>query len=534
MKRTALAAVLGLALSLLTAQGQGIGIAITNVNRPATISWPLTAYHYLLQSTTNFADANAWNNLGSASPATAAFIGNNALAFTNFTANSILFTQQIAGASQFFRLKGPATVPVFSFTIFYDQALEFSDSATILLNGLIHANGPIYTGPGAGASQTFNGTVTTTGTITSPERGGISYGPNQARFNGRPPFVTNTPAFISGLSGGNPHLLIELPPANESIFSNAGRLRLYNQAQVILLVTNSPAGGPTEIVLTLQRAYDGILPGADSGKLIFLLTTSTEPYLHTNLIIPLPFLSLTNRFADQRQSQSNQLVTQIDVSGYKAWLQTNTMVAAKFTAGAYPVIFYVADCRNTNTAQAVVRLVNGAGLPYNNGLGFTVATMNPLYVKGNYNVTVDSNTYAYTVGSTTNGATVPAALMADAITILSPAWNDGLSAANYSARDAASMTVNAALLCGDVPSTGVNTNNFSGGVHNLPRLLEDWTGIGLVLNTSLVCLFSSQIATNQFQLPGVYYQPPTRLWGFDATFLNPSRLPPGTPVYSLP
>jgi hypothetical protein len=65
-------------------------------------------------------------------------------------------------------------------------------------------------------------------------------------------------------------------------------------------------------------------------------------------------------------------------------------------------------------------------------------------------------------------------------------------------------------------------------------LLENWTGATLTYNTSIVCLYSSQMATNQFQMPGAYYMPPTRLWGFDPTFYNPAREPPGIPTALVP
>ncbi len=73
-------------------------------------------------------------------------------------------------------------------------------------------------------------------------------------------------------------------------------------------------------------------------------------------------------------------------------------------------------------------------------------------------------------------------------------------------------------------------------------LLEDSNGIYLVLNTSLVCLWSSQMATNQFRNPtgfspapiNPYYSPPTRLWSFDPIFLDYTKLPLGTPFYTLP
>jgi hypothetical protein len=64
----------------------------------------------------------------------------------------------------------------------------------------------------------------------------------------------------------------------------------------------------------------------------------------------------------------------------------------------------------------------------------------------------------------------------------------------------------------------------------------------LRMNQAHVCLYSSQMATNQFRDPigwspaptNPYYKPPTRLWSFDPNFSDPARLPPGTPAYTLP
>ena len=93
--------------------------------------------------------------------------------------------------------------------------------------------------------------------------------------------------------------------------------------------------------------------------------------------------------------------------------------------------------------------------------------------------------------------------------------------------------MNAAILTGVVPSTGSAATQFSGGVHNLPRLLEDWGNGGsvtLTLNTSIVNLFASTRATNQWQTPGNYYYAPTRQFSFDPNFLVYAKLPPGTPL----
>jgi hypothetical protein len=126
--------------------------------------------------------------------------------------------------------------------------------------------------------------------------------------------------------------------------------------------------------------------------------------------------------------------------------------------------------------------------------------------------------------------------MSDALTILSSAWNDGNSFTISQTGPTASSTttVNAGILTGIVPSIGNTPTTFSGGVHNLPRLLEDWSSSHLWLNTSLVNLYSSTKATNQFVTPGSgsYYVPPTRHFSFNQNFANPNYLPPGTPIFN--
>ena len=529
MKKILLTAIL--LLSLQFSFAQGLGISITN--GISKVAWPLTNYYSLLQFSTNLATSNAWSSVGSASPVTTAFSGVGAAWLTNFSGNSIFSTQRVTRAQQFFQLKSPAIIPLFSFAIFYQQLLEFSGSSTMTMNGAVHANSAIYTGTLASSSQTFNGTVTTASTISSPANGGYTTnnltGP--VNFSANLPFVTNVPVFTPAF---NLHAIIELPSAGENLSSPLGQSRLYNQANVILLVTNTTASTNPTVTAILQTSFNGSLPGNDFAKMIRVLSNASPTYLSTNNLLQLPFLSLINTFTDQREAAVNMFVTQIDVGAYATWLTTNLVAQAKFGGGAAPIL-YVADQRNIGTNKlAVVRLTRATKLPYNNGLGFTVVTQNPLYVWGNYNTTINSNTYATTIGSTTNGATVPAAMIADAITILSPNWADAASAASYTLRNASSITVNAAFLAGNVPSTGTTSTTFSGGVHNLTRFLENWSGDTLVYNTSLVCLFASQMATNQYQLPGVYAMPPTRLWGFDVNFYNPSKLPPGTPIYSLP
>ena len=217
-----------------------------------------------------------------------------------------------------------------------------------------------------------------------------------------------------------------------------------------------------------------------------------------------------------------------------------------------------------------VRLINGSVLPgeYNRlsptqTKGFTFASENGVYVKGNYNATgitltgttapapadnyIPQGGTLTTPGSTTNATLhIPAAVVSDAATILSNAWNDSQSFATPFAQEsrlASATQIRFALLTGDV-ITGKNSTTplrpsptgglGSGGVHNFKRFLERWTGVRLNYVGSLVNLFNSRNNNGFFKCCEAAYNPPIRDWTFDTTFVDPNRLPPGTPyIYSM-
>jgi hypothetical protein len=444
-----------------------------------------------------------------------------------------------------------ALLPITTYAIFYNGELEFSDCATMTVSGRVHSNADICTGAGSGATLTFNGAVTCCGAIASPGRGGLTYTLNQnTTFNSTK--STNVVSLQISIPMTNTHSIIEIPPAGELATSTTGQQREYNKAQVVLIITNSLTTNLPAVYVRLQDSYSGNVPGADPTPTLITLTNCTPDYLGTNTILPMAaFLSLTNTFCDQREYATNLYVTQINVGAYAAWLATNTVMINKLssTAGNYPTILYVADRRNIGTNRlAVVRMTNAQKLPLNTAasgfnLGFSVATQNPLYIWGNYNTTIDGSHFALTVGSTTNGYTVPAALFSDSLTILSSSWADSKSTLGYTGRNAvaSNMVLNAAIITGNIPSTGTSATTFSGGVHNLTRMLENWSSVTLTYNTSIVCLYASQMATNQFLMPyssgsnpSGYYTPPTRNWGFDLTFYNVNQQPPGVPCALVP
>jgi len=424
-------------------------------------------------------------------------------------------------------------IPIFQYAIFYNGLLEFTWCAPFTINGRTHSNTNIYNG--SSANLIFNSTVTAAGTISQPSWFGKTPGQytGTISFNGNPGYSTNVQTLTLPIGTNNSASaiaqIIAMPLAGESPSSAIGQQRYYNKADVVLLISNSV------VTATLRTSV------SDAAPLIIAASYSSTNYslVSSNF----PFLSITNTFNDQRESKTVQ-PTDIDVAKLKSWLVTNSFVNSKFpnvgglyNNGAFPNILYVADNRPaTSTTLPAVRLLNGGIIPTNMSpsgqpTGFTVATPNPLYVKGDYNNPSGAQ------NSTSTSATFPASLISDALTVLSKNWVDSQSSFSLgsgSKAQAVSTTINAAILAGNVPSTGSDVNSYSGGVQNLPRLLEDWgngsASIVLTVNTSMVNLFNSSRATAQFQSPGIYYYAPTRQFSFDLNFMNQGKIPPGTPI----
>jgi hypothetical protein len=398
-----------------------------------------------------------------------------------------------AAVQQDFQL---ASIPIFQFAIFYNTDIELNGAATLHVRGRVHGNANLFTG--SSANQYFDEDVTTSGIISN----GMRYG-----------WATNgTVYYYDTHTGGHSQMtlpigtnntaaavreVLQVPPGAEDINSAMGRERYYNKAELVIQVTD------TNVSVGWKQPYASSL--------------TSIPWLATT-----NFVSTNKFFTDQRESKTI-LTTEIDIGKFITWSGTNGSITS--TLGGPPNLIYVKDSRTWNsTKMPGVRLVNGRTLP---SRGLSVATPNPLYTKGHFNQPNDSY-----LGQTNTGNTLPASLVSDAYTLLSANFTDGASSGSYSSRVAADTTVVAAIVAGNVVSTGSpsGSTGYSGGANNLPRLLEAWSGHTYTLNGSLVCLYNSAMATAPFQNPGAYYSAPTRNINFDPNFLDSTRLPPGTPA----
>ena len=230
--------------------------------------------------------------------------------------------------------------------------------------------------------------------------------------------------------------------------------------------------------------------------------------------------------------------------GYGFGVNTNTTP---------PNPYLTTACSTTGQANAVsgarhaLKLVDGGmsstGASYlpvrwdNNGGGFTVASENPVYVLGNYNSAASDPFWGGGSGTTPHAA---AAIIADAVTLLSNNWSDLNSLNNPTSPGSRSGTATyyrMAVSGGKnipfpIPTWSGVSQDFGtdGGLHNFLRYLENW-GAALHYNGSLVSMYYSEYATGVFKCCTTVYSPPTRDYYFDTQFLNPANLPPGTPMF---
>jgi hypothetical protein len=336
--------------------------------------------------------------------------------------------------------------------------------------------------------------------------------------------TNNTPAAV--------RQILEVPPAGEDPNSPMGKQRFFNKADLVLTVSDTvvtnisgyvsnKVSGVWKITGT-NYAYNTniILTAKNNPNAVTPITVS--PTVLSNFVDVAETGSVTNSFQDSREGKR---VLPIDIDVGK--MRTNAALAAAL--GREVNLLYVEDKRtrsiNPASQMGAVRMVNGAKLP---DRGLTVATAKPLYVQGHYNAPTAADR-----GTTNTIGTAPAALIGDAITVLSTSWKDANSTLAVGSRPADHTTVNAAILSGivETPTYGV----YSGGAENFPRFLEDWnTSTGkktFTYNGSMVVLFPSQYAIAPWGMSNVY-DPPARNWAFDLNFMDAKRLPPGTPSVS--
>lgn len=411
-----------------------------------------------------------------------------------------------------------AAIPLFQFAVFYNLNMEIDPGATMTLSGPVFSDGGIW----ARGLGTFASSVSAVGIVstnsTDPYVSGKSDA-NVSTFNQS--VITNANSMTLPLGASNnpaaTRALLGVPPSSVAPYSEAGQEYFANEANVI--VSNSSSGklsafyqDPNAINALTAVPYDLTnVTSSGSGNNI----TYTTNYAYT--------FATNVAFYDYREKKTVDAV-QLDVGALNTWLGKGGLSLnnkMNLDNGHYINSVYVYNSvPMSGSVLPAVRVDDGSVLP---NQGLTVVTPDPLYVLGDYNASGQSLNNGANVSNT-----APASLIGDSITVLSPSWKDSYNASTaLSSRTPAATTINAATIEGIVQSGG---GNYSGGVENFLRLLENWnTSVPLTYNGSIVVMFPSQYATNNWSY-GNYYTAAKRVWAFDLNFLTQKGLPPLTPA----
>lgn len=478
-------------------------------------------------------------------------------------------------------------VPLFQCMYFFQHDLEIINPATMTLNGLIHTNGRLYLAAQSG-SLTINGPSTFVNSYTSTKTtmsgssntalgSSFSFYGYSASSQTDPTFAS-TPSQVTSISAmgadmqdlfsgsgastnpnlsGTYHELIELPVSGSDPLSDR---RLCNIAAntnsqtgdtggIIIDITGAALAGSTTRITTLPTSQLPASGATMTGTTMLIslgtgasIATTSNSTAFINALVTSATAAISKKLATSGSSvlsgsshlydsREGTLVNVVDIDVAK--LQA---AIASYVTG-FSNIIYICDT-SSNGKLNVIRLLNGSTISGSDGL--TIASLNPVYVQGDFNTggtgnSVPSNlaNSSGSISAVTNYATPPTSIVADAITLLSNNWADAKSVTSstvgsgLSARIANDTTYNVALLGGYITSSGTawaSGSNYSGGAINYPRFLEDWSSQYCTYHGSMVELFPSKSITKWST--GTYYSPPVRHFFFDTQFS--SKSPPGS------
>ena len=394
------------------------------------------------------------------------------------------------------------SLSLWHYAIFYTNDLEMHPGAPMVVNGDVHSNGFLYTG---------HNTLTLNGTTTFVNGWSIGFMPGDSQHPETPtsPYYTTAPNKTQaqqpyGVVLSDYHVLIDYTTSSTPL----DPYRFQTQAGVVITVD---ASNNVKIYNAAGTDITNATSGVDKT-----MATAVKSAITTNQTIT------DNREGATTGNASIRLAT-LDVG------VISTAINGGSFGSSFNGIIYITDISagaNGLTNKRGIRLKNGAKLPNgtNGASGLTVASANPIYVQGDYNTGTTGTTQPLSNSGDPTQPTVPgytrqpAAIIADAVNILSNSWIDSTSG---TVPAATSTTVNAGIISGIVPS---GNGYYSGGVENFPRFLENWSGKTLTYYGSMLELYNSQQGIGHWGAASVY-SPPNRAWYFDTNFL--SKPPPG-------
>lgn len=374
-------------------------------------------------------------------------------------------------------------IPIFQFAVFYDNDLEIAPGPDMTLIGRVHTNGNLWVQ--SGSNLNMDSYVTSFKNFRHGRKGPGTVDDGNI-------LIKDTKGNYKNMKNGDDSFL-QSTDANwyDSASTRwGGRVQDSTFSLQELRVPLTASGDPHKI---LERSPGN--PDSYEDRADFKIINSTAYYkiggVWQNVTALLPAGTITDTtFYDAREATSVK--------------STDLDMAKLVLSGYFPPngMIYASD--HHGGSLNALRLINGSDI----GGPLSVFSENPMYIKGDYN-TVNKQ---------------PASLAADAITFLSNSWDDLKSTLPVDARVATATTCNASIMTGN---TNTTSTNYNGGLENLPRFLEKWTGVTFTFTGSMVNLWNSQQAAAPWA-SDTYCKAPIRQWSYDTALDDPANHPPGT------
>ncbi len=374
-----------------------------------------------------------------------------------------------------YKLVDIGRTPIFQYAVFYTNDLEVFPGPTMTLSGRVHTNRDLYIG--SNATLTLDTSyVRAAGRMFRQRKddGSLPGGTVSVREN-RPG------GLFSGWSG-------TLDSDSDPQWVDRA-LQTWN---------GTVRSGEHDVSEVHAPEVPAVKPGGYYDSKARLRIVDSQVYFNgADVTASLPAGTIaTKSFFDGREEKT-VTTTVIDIQKLGA-------------SGCFPPdgLLYAYRTDATSSQPNGIRLENGAELK----APLTVVSPDPVYVKGDYN-TVNKK-----------GASV----ITDAINLLSNSWNDA-KVDNKALVAASNTTYNVAMITGNHGTNGAGYG-YNGGLENLPRFHEDWSGRNCRIRGSFVNLWESQVAKGPWVYGSDNYTAPNRDWNYDTDFNDISNLPPYTPM----
>lgn len=444
--------------------------------------------------------------------------------------------------------------PIFTYAVFYTNDLEVMPGPNMTLGGRVHTNGDMYLGSNNTLTMDTNYVRAAGNMYRRRKNNSNSQGTVSIRQWVANPFDANEPSHYQDMLSQS-----QLPVTSTSGYDSdfvgydhirdgdfddpedwlpflAGSLENWGQHETY-------TGGEGHTVLT---GGHGITESAtpEIGSIKAFEDVGSGSYEWDEVVGEYAYVGPGNGTHEKGYYHDNAGLTIIvdeDTNDWTAYDENGSEISDYLLNGAVSLTSMY-DARqasgngdHTNMVQIDIGLLKDSSVWPSNGLLYTshygmgtgteakgVVLTNGSELQTALNVVTEGAAYIHGDFNTTNkkGASV----IADAVNLLSNAWDGTKSQGNLP--DAAETTYNCAIVTGNYET---QWGKYNGGLENLPRFHEKWSGKKCHINGSFVCAWESEYATAPWKYGSDRYKAPKRWWSYDTFFNNPNNLPPYYP-----